>query len=632
MGVILDDNHSPTNYKKNSLNEIAEDEQAQLQTGVHKRIEEALREAEQKAIVEYEKLLDRLASLAQEFGVARDLKEIYHALHNFALASTPCSNICISCIEHGFRTPVYGCCDGQEIDLSGVAPIKLGEDSPQGRALAANTVVILNDFQKAYEGRKLVRVAFDVDPRVPHSALIAPMSVMGRVIGSVEIQAIEREAFNQEHTAAMRMAANLAAVAIENVRLFERERKHEEQLRQSQKMEAVGRLAGGVAHDFNNLLTAILGYSQLMQARLDQASPLHREVEEIQKAGQRAASLTRQLLAFSRKQVLQPKVLDLNTVVTDIDKMLARLIGEDIEMIAFPDPKLGRVKADPGQIEQVIMNLAINARDAMPQGGKLIIQTSNVTLEDSYTSKRSLNLKPGPYVMLAVTDTGYGIDKKILPHIFEPFFTTKEQGKGTGLGLSTVYGIVNQSGGDIWVETDTGRGTTFKIYLPRVDNPAEEQQASEQRESLFSVSETVLLVEDEDVVRNLVREILMMNGYNVLQAANGREALPICEQHVGPIHLMLTDVVMPQMGGRELAERVASLRPEMKVLFMSGYTDDAIVHHGVLDSGIAFIQKPFTPDSLARKVRDMLDSTAKSNHTDQTPFADSTNESFDTIH
>ena len=607
-------------------------EQAQLQTDVQKRIEEALREAEQKAIVEYEKLLDRLASLAQEFGVARDLKEIYHALHNFALASTPCSNICISCIEHGFRTPVYGCCDGQEIDLSGVAPIKLGEDSPQGRALAANTVVILNDFQKAYEGRKLVRVAFDVYPRVPHSALIAPMSVMGRVIGSVEIQAIEREAFNQEHTAAMRMAANLAAVAIENVRLFERERKHEEQLRQSQKMEAVGRLAGGVAHDFNNLLTAILGYSQLMQARLDQSSPLHREGEEIQKAGQRAASLTRQLLAFSRKQVLQPKVLDLNTVVTDIDKMLARLIGEDIEMIAFPDPKLGRVKADPGQIEQVIMNLAINARDAMPQGGKLIIQTSNVSLEDSYTSKRSLNLKPGPYVMLAVTDTGYGIDQKILPHIFEPFFTTKEQGKGTGLGLSTVYGIVNQSGGDIWVETDTGRGTTFKIYLPRVDNPAEEQQASEQRESLFSVSETVLLVEDEDVVRNLVREILKMNGYNVLQAANGREALPICEQHVGPIHLMLTDVVMPQMGGRELAERVASLRPEMKVLFMSGYTDDAIVHYGVLDSGVAFIQKPFTPDSLARKVRDMLDSTAKSNHTDQTPFADSTNESFDTIH
>ena len=599
-----------------------------------------MREAEQKAIVEYEKLLDRLASLAQEFGVARDLKEIYHALHNFALVSTPCSNICISYVEHGFRTPVYGCCDGKEVDLSEVVPIKLREDSPQGRALATNSVVILNDFQKAYAGRKLVQVAFDVDPRIPHSSLIAPMSVMGRIIGSVEIQAVEREAFKQEHATSMRMAANLAAVAIENVRLFERERKHEEQLRQSQKMEAVGRLAGGVAHDFNNLLTAILGYSQLMQTRLDQASPLHREVEEIQKAGQRAASLTRQLLAFSRKQVLQPKVLDLNAVVTDIDKMLVRLIGEDIEMISFPDPKLGRVKADPGQIEQVIMNLAINARDAMPQGGKLIIQTSNVTLEDSYTSKRSLSLKPGPYVMLAVTDTGYGIDKKILPHIFEPFFTTKEQGKGTGLGLSTVYGIVNQSDGDIWVETEPGRGTTFKIYLPRVDNPAEEQQASESRESLFSVSETILLVEDEDVVRKLVHEILKMNGYNVLQAANGREALPICEQHAGPIHLMLTDVVMPQMGGRELAERVASLRPEMKVLFMSGYTDDAIVHHGVLDSGIAFIQKPFTPDSLARKVRDMLDSTAKSseacsptaNRTDQSPFADSPGESFDTIH
>jgi signal transduction histidine kinase/CheY-like chemotaxis protein len=458
------------------------------------------------------------------------------------------------------------------------------------------------------------------------------MSVMGRVIGSVEIQAIELEAFNHEHAVAMRMAANLAAVAIENVRLFERERKHEEQLRQSQKMEAVGRLAGGVAHDFNNLLTAIIGYSELVQSRLDQADPLRCEVEEIGRAGHRAASLTRQLLAFSRKQVLQPEVLDLNAVITDIDKMLGRLIGEDIEMTAFPNPNLGCVMADPGQIEQVIMNLAINARDAMPQGGKLIIQTANVTLEDFYTDKRGLNLKPGPYVMLTVTDTGQGIDENILPHIFEPFFTTKEQGKGTGLGLSTVYGIINQSDGDIWVETEPGRGTTFNIYLPRVDSPAQEQQASKPRESSFSVSETILLVEDEDMVRKLVCEILKMNGYNVLQAANGREALPICEAHAGPIHLMLTDVVMPQMGGRELAERIASLRPEMKVLFMSGYTDDEIVHHEVPDAGIAFIQKPFTPDSLERRVRDLLDQSPAASHADQAPFADSPGKFFDTIH
>jgi len=364
------------------------------------------------------------------------------------------------------------------------------------------------------------------------------------------------------------------------------------------------------------------------------------ELREIKRAAERATALTRQLLAFSRKQVIQPKVLDLNSVVEDLEKMLRRLIGEDIELIACPDPNPVWAKADPGQMEQVVMNLAINSRDAMPQGGKLIIETANVTLDEAYASKRGPGVKPGPYVCLTVTDTGCGMDRETQSHIFEPFFTTKEQGKGTGLGLSTVYAIVNQGGGDIRVETAEGKGTSFKIYLPRADKASEEMGASEAPARMRSNCETILLVEDEEVVRNLVREILSMQGYNVLQAANGLEALPVCEQHTGPIHLMLTDVVMPQMGGRELAEQVARLRPATKVLFMSGYTDDAIVHHGVLGAGMFFIQKPFAPDALARKVREILDAPRRpadpgspsGDSIDQSPFEDLPDDSFDTIH
>ena len=379
----------------------------------------------------------------------------------------------------------------------------------------------------------------------------------------------------------------------------------EEQLRQSQKMEAVGRLAGGIAHDFNNLLTVIKGYSELVLDDLDNADPLRHEVDEIKKAADRAASLTRQLLAFSRQQVLAPKVLDLNLVVHNMDKLLHRLLGEDVDLFTVLEPGLGRVKADPGQVEQVIMNLAVNARDAMPQGGKLTIETANADLDEGYVREHAA-VKPGRYVMIAVSDNGTGMPEKVKSRIFEPFFTTKEVGKGTGLGLSTVYGIIKQSGGYIWVYSEVGRGSTFKVYLPRVDSPAD-IPLSRSLQPARHGSETVLLVEDEEGVRSLMRQVLHKHGYNVLEARHGGEALLMCERHQGKIDMLLTDVVLQQMSGRELAQRLLKLRPEMKVLYVSGYADDAIVHHGVLTAGMAFLQKPFTTEAFARKIRYVLD-------------------------
>jgi two-component system, cell cycle sensor histidine kinase and response regulator CckA len=380
----------------------------------------------------------------------------------------------------------------------------------------------------------------------------------------------------------------------------------EDQLRQSQKLEAVGQLAGGIAHDFNNLLTAITGYSQLTLRNLHTEDPLRGNIEEIKKAGDRAAALTRQLLAFSRKQVLQPKVLDFNAVLSEIEKMLRRVIGEDIELRTRLAPELGRIKADPGQIEQVIMNLVVNARDAMEQGGKLTIETQNVSLDESYVSQH-IAVNPGPYVRLAVSDTGIGMDEQTKGHIFEPFFTTKEVGKGTGLGLSTVYGIVKQSGGHIWVYSEVGRGTTFMVYFPCVDESTEEYQRSSESEDIRLGTETILLAEDEEIVRKLISEVLKSHGYQVLEADNGDAALRICENHKEPIHLLISDAIMPEMSGGELASRLVELRPGMKVLYMSGYMDNAVLHQEVFDEGANFIQKPFSPDAFALKVREALD-------------------------
>jgi len=381
----------------------------------------------------------------------------------------------------------------------------------------------------------------------------------------------------------------------------------EQQLRQAQKMEAVGRLAGGIAHDFNNLLMVISGYSEFLLERIGDDQEMRGHAREIANAAERATSLTRQLLAFSRKQMLDPKIVDLNSVVAENVKMLTRLIGEDIDLVMVPGQDIGAVKADPGQIEQVIMNLAVNARDAMPKGGKLTIETANVTLDANY-ARFHAPAKPGDYVMLAISDTGMGMDAETQAHIFEPFYTTKGL-KGTGLGLSTVYGIVKQSEGYIWLYSETGKGTSFKIYLPRFSATGEAlaTQPALAQEQTSKGHETILLVEDEENLRRLARQSLENQGYNVIDAPDGAAAIKISQAHPGPIHLLLTDVIMPGMNGRELANKLSPTRLEMRVLFMSGYTENHIGHNGTLDEGVTLLQKPFTLSALRSKVREMLD-------------------------
>jgi PAS domain S-box-containing protein len=379
----------------------------------------------------------------------------------------------------------------------------------------------------------------------------------------------------------------------------------EEQFRQAQKMEAVGRLAGGVAHDFNNLLMVINGHCDLLLKKLDARDPMHGQLTAVRKAGQRATALTQQLLAFSRKQITQPRVLDLNQVVGDVENMLRRLIGEDIALVTVLSPELGRVRTDPGHISQALMNLAVNSRDAMPKGGRLMIETANIDLDETYAREHPA-VNPGPYVQLTVSDSGTGMDAETQAHLFEPFFTTKKTGEGTGLGLSTVHGIVEQAGGFIWVYSELAKGTTFKIYLPRVEEAVEVEDVAEPAAGTLQGTETILVVEDQPELRKLARMVLEDHGYKVLAADNARDALFLSERHAGPIHLMLTDVVMPGMNGRELADRLKPLRPEMKVVYMSGYTANAIVEHGVLEPGIEYLQKPVSPDALAAKVRGML--------------------------
>ncbi|MDX6386132.1 MAG: two-component system, cell cycle sensor histidine kinase and response regulator CckA [Blastocatellia bacterium] len=575
-----------------------------------KQAEQALQDANKRALKEYERLIERIATLGQTLGSARDLTTIFRALREFATASVPCDGLIISLYdrEKKSRTAAYLWTDEKEFDpaVLGEVPVK---DGLTGRAIRSGSVIIDNDFKPKVLNDKALEIGDCQGERVPHSAVSAPMIVMGRTIGCVEIQSYQRQAFNQEHATAMRMAANLAANAVENILLIEREQAKEEQLRQVQKMESIGTLAGGIAHDFNNLMTAVTGYSELALRSLGPNDPLRPRIEVIKSAGERAANLTRQLLAFSRKQMLQPKVLDLNSVVTGIAQMLPRVIGEHIDLRYRLGESLGQIKADPGQIEQVIVNLAVNARDAMPGGGWLTIKTENVHLTRRF-GRGDLTVEPGHYVILSVSDTGSGMDHETQEHIFEPFFTTKEVGKGTGLGLSTVYGIIKQSGGSLWVYSELGKGTSFKIYLPRVDEIVANDESVEDAADLTG-RETVLLVEDEEVVRNLSKEILETYGYSVLVAANGREGLILGNEFQGPIDLVITDVIMPLMSGPEMAEGLRISRPDTRVLFMSGFTDEAIVHHGVLDENVFFLQKPFSPEALASKAREVLDKTAR---------------------
>lgn len=492
---------------------------------------------------------------------------------------------------------------------------------PEGYQRSIGEVVIGPDVGScgtaAYLGKLVITSDIASDPRWENyrqyaleyglraSWSIPIFSTAGKVLGVFGMYYREPCQPDPASLELMHEAAQLAGIAIERSQVEEALNQSETHLRLSQRMEAVGRLAGGIAHDFNNLLSAILGYTGLILHSLDLADPVREDVREIEKAAERAADLTQQLLAFSRRQMLQPKVLDLNAIVTDMDKLLRRLVSEDITIQVNLDPKLDRIKADSGQIEQVLMNLAVNARDAMGSGGKLIIETSNVELDATYASRHTA-VKPGSYILLAVSDNGTGMDEETISHIFEPFFTTKEQGKGTGMGLSTVYGIVKQSGGNIWVYSEVGLGTTFKIYLPAVSEPVA-PIAPRPVPIRRAGSETILLVEDEEVVRALAYRLLHNDGYKVLQARDGLQALEICRQYRSRIDLLLTDVVMPRMSGRDLATQLKLWYPHLRILYMSGYTDTAIVHHGVLDPNTAFIQKPFTAEGLTTKIREVLD-------------------------
>ena len=510
--------------------------------------------------------------------------------------------------------------DGDELILAGswgdARNVMITERLRMGESLAGRVAV---------GGEPLVVTDLANDPRVTpahrasfHSRgyqalLVIPVKVGERVVGVLSVLSRRDEGFSAEDVMIATAFAAQAAVALENSRLYQEiQRAYDElsqtqdQLAQASKMEAVGHLAGGVAHDFNNLLMVIMGRADVVLRGLDSKHSIRPAIQEITRTAQRAADLTHQLLAFSRKQVLKPAVLDLNSVIANLTEMLRRLIGEDIDLVAVLDPVLGRAKADLGQIEQIVMNLAVNARDAMPHGGQLTLETANVELDAEY-ARMHVGVRPGSYVMLALSDTGVGMDSATQARIFEPFFTTKGPRKGTGLGLAMVYGIVKQSGGNIGVYSEPGQGTTFKIYLPKIDDPIDGGPASSPPPSPSYGKETVLVVEDEEGVRTLVRDILEQNGYAVLEASHGAQALETSERHPGPIHLFLTDVVMPEMSGRELVQRLAILRPASKVLFMSGYTANAVVHRGALESETEFLQKPFTAATLTRKVRDILD-------------------------
>jgi len=458
-------------------------------------------------------------------------------------------------------------------------------------------------------GRLVADTIIPPDQREAHRQGLARFLATGEgpvLNRRVELQALHRSG------AEFLVEATIIVLDTDRGRVFSgffrdlREKKlAEAQLRQAQRMEAVGHLAGGIAHDFNNLLTVVIGTSDIALERMPADDPLRPRIEQIRAAGDRASGLTRQLLAFSRQQVLQPEILDLNAVVERTGSMLRRLIGEDIDLHTKLEPDLDLVEFDPSQIEQIIVNLAINARDAMPRGGKLTLETENVELGARYVAEHP-EAQPGPHVMIAMTDTGHGMDAETRARIFEPFFTTKEVGRGTGLGLSTVYGIVKQSGGNIWVYSEPGRGTTFKVYLPRAERESAPARPQVEQRAPPKGSETILVVEDEADVRAVLRDILEMGGYTVLDTGDAEQAIEICKRHPGDIHLLLTDVVMPKMGGPELAETLRALRPDLRVAFMSGYTDNAIVHHGVLKSGIAFLNKPIEVKTLLRKIPEFL--------------------------
>ncbi|MFO0748028.1 MAG: ATP-binding protein [Myxococcota bacterium] len=572
----------------------------------------------------------RLISVIQQLSLAHSLTEVQEIVRRSARALADADGA------------TFVLRDGDQChyaDEDAIAPLWKGHRFPMsacvsGWAMLHREAVVIGDIY--------------ADERVPHDAyrptFVQSMAMipirMAAPIGAIGVYWAKKTKPSADQLELLQALADSTSIAIENVQLIdqlearvvertaaleearaahaaaqreleERQRaeaalrKVEDQLRQTQKMEAVGQLAGGIAHDFNNLLSVILTYSAINLADLEADHPLRGDLLEIEKAGQRAAGLVRQILAFSRRQMLEPRVLELNQVVVGIEKMLRRVIGADIAFEVRLDPDAQPVLADPGQLEQVIMNLAVNARDAMPQGGKLTIETANTYLDGAYVASH-LGVTPGPYVMLAVSDSGIGMDRETQARIFEPFFTTKERGRGTGLGLSTVYGIVKQSDGHIWVYSEPGRGTSFKVYLPARPDATDAVVAARPSIDRLTGSETILVVEDDAQVRSAARDVLLKGGYRVLLAANAEEALRATEAAVEPIHLLLTDMVMPDMSGVELARRLTERSSTLRILCMSGYTDEAAKRHGLIESGLAYIQKPLTPESLLTKVREVL--------------------------
>jgi PAS domain S-box-containing protein len=604
-GLLYTDNHAPrpfTDHDEAILLQLAEHAAIAIHNArLYEESERRWRAAE--SLADVERLLSQSLD-PEEVGqcIVESIRGLFRTVSASLLRLDPVSAQFVVLAESGEMNAAFG----KHMRLAGTTEIV--RLAVRKRQPLANTSVMV----EARPARQMKGKAVPVGPSY-RSVLAIPLIHQDRVIGALAIIDHPGRRFSQEEVRLAQAFADQAATALENAHLYhELQRAYDklaytqDQLIQAQKMEAIGRLAGGIAHDFNNLLTVIMGRADLVLSRLRGRDQLRRHVGLILSAADTAASLTRQLLAFSRRQELQPAVIDLNIVVVNVSTMLRWLIGEDTEVIIRLSPGLGHIKADPGQLEQVLMNLAVNARDAMPHGGRLTINTANVTLDETY-AHRHLGVQAGPYVRLMVQDSGCGMDLETQTHIFEPFFTTKEPGKGTGLGLSTVYGIVTQSSGHIGVTSAHGQGTTVTIHFPCVEDPLTAPPPNLPQTSSPQGTETVLLVEDEGTVRSVAREVLQMVGYTVLEAATGEEALQRVEEYSGAIHLLVTDVIMPGMNGRELAARLMTHHPAAQVLYLSGYTDEAIAHHGVLQAGIELLHKPFTPDALARRVREVLD-------------------------
>ena len=584
-----------------------------------------------------QRLLDQQITvnrLALALGETTDLRQVMHIVHEHVRELMDAAAFIVSFYESRaqlFRAG-FVVSQGQVMDVAAFPPVPL---EPPGRGTQSQVIhtgqsYYAPDFRQAMS-KAQAEVTITPDHTVvaapppederqdsTNSALFVPMKVAGQIIGVMQVQSYRLDAYALADVELLSSLANVAAIAVQNARLFQdlqdqnrTQRETQAQLIQAEKMSAVGQLAGGIAHDFNNLLTVIHLSTRLLERQLRPEDPLWTHVHRIQDAGQRAAALTKQLLSFSRKEVIEPRVLNLNEVIHDLSKMLQRIIGEDIELVIKPADDLWRIHADPSQLDQVLMNVVVNARDAMPSGGTLTIETANQALDEIYAAHH-LDALPGEHVLLAITDTGIGMDNAVKGRVFEPFFTTKERGKGTGLGLATAYGIVTQSRGHIAVDSEPGLGTTFRIYLPRAEETVAAQEAalSAIRPRVGRGAETILVVEDSGDVRDLTVSILRDEGYQILAAGNGLDALRLARGYEGPIHLLLTDVVMPQMSGQELAEKLKSQHPEIRILYLSGYTDDKIAHHGVLDPGVAFLRKPFALESLTQKVRAVLDSGA----------------------